>query len=69
MKQLKSKQRLAAVAMVLALMASLGLASASGLAVLDHELLRKREYLLGRHGHRYKPVPVIDCQRTMATSL
>ena len=39
MKLLKNKQRLAGIAMVLALMASLGLASASGLAVVDQELL------------------------------
>jgi len=39
MKLLKSKRRLATIAMALALMASLGLASASGLAVVDHELL------------------------------
>jgi LysM repeat protein len=39
MKLLKSNQRVAGIAMALALMASLGLASASGLAVVDHELL------------------------------
>lgn len=39
MKLLKTKQRLAGIAMLLALMASLGLANASGLAVVDQEML------------------------------
>jgi hypothetical protein len=39
MKLLKNKQRLAGIAMLLALTASLGLASASGLAVVEQEML------------------------------
>jgi LysM repeat protein len=39
MKLLMKKQRLAGIAMALALLASLGLASASGLAVVDQEML------------------------------
>jgi hypothetical protein len=47
MKLLKNKQRLAGIAMVLALMASLGLASASGLAVVDQEALVNGDFESG----------------------
>lgn len=47
MKLLKNKQRLAGTAMVLALMASLGLASASGLAVVDQEVLVNGDFESG----------------------
>jgi hypothetical protein len=47
MKLLKNKQRLAGIAMVLALMASLGLANASGLAVVDQEVLVNGDFESG----------------------